>query len=169
MSTKEFCRKCGVVLTEEKMIKHTTWRLCKNYYRSYQREWYSKNKQKALERWKRYRENNLDKIREKSKREWMKIKSSPSLLEKHREKVRKQRWELKLEVLKHYSPELKCARCGFSDVRALSIDHVNGGGSNHIKEIGGASKFYRWLKKNNYPPGFQVLCMNCQFIRRYEK
>jgi hypothetical protein len=167
MSTKELCRKCGVVLTEENMTKHATWKLCKNCYRSYKREWYSKNKEKKLEYWKRYRENNLDKIREKRKREWKKIKSSPSLLKKHREKVKKQRWELKLEVLKHYSPELKCARCGFNDVRALSIDHINGGGSRHIKKIG-ASKFYRWLKKNNYPSGFQVLCMNCQFIKRYE-
>lgn len=23
------------------------------------------------------------------------------------------------------------------------------------------SRFYVWLKKNNYPPGFQILCYNC--------
>jgi hypothetical protein len=22
---------------------------------------------------------------------------------------------------------------------------------------------YLWLKQNNYPPGFRVLCMNCNF------
>lgn len=45
----------------------------------------------------------------------------------------------------------------------LSIDHINGGGVKHRKEIGVTSGdgFYKWLKKNNYPSGFQVLCHNC--------
>ena len=24
-----------------------------------------------------------------------------------------------------------------------------------------SSKFYLWLKRNNFPPGYQVLCWNC--------
>jgi len=24
---------------------------------------------------------------------------------------------------------------------------------------------YSWLKKNNFPKGFQVLCMNCNFAK----
>ena len=53
----------------------------------------------------------------------------------------------------------KCARCGFSDIRALQIDHVHGGGTKHRKEIG--NQIYSWLKRNNYPKGFQILCFNC--------
>ena len=51
-----------------------------------------------------------------------------------------------------------------NDIRALSIDHINSDGASHRKEVGNG--MYRWLLKNNFPEGFQVLCMNCQFIKR---
>jgi hypothetical protein len=56
----------------------------------------------------------------------------------------------------------------------LTIDHINGGGRRHIKNIcAGKSKngnvLYRWLKTHNFPPGFQVLCINCQWIKKDEK
>lgn len=54
----------------------------------------------------------------------------------------------------------KCACCGETEEVFLSIDHINGGGGKHRREIGNG--LYGWLKKNNFPPGFQVLCMNCQ-------
>lgn len=73
----------------------------------------------------------------------------------------------RIEVLKYYSPELSCVRCGFSDLAALSIDHINGNGNKHREEIHNAN-IYRWLKNNDYPEGFQILCMNCQFIKRHE-
>lgn len=74
----------------------------------------------------------------------------------------------KLEVLSHYSRgKPKCAVCGFSDIRALSIDHEQycGHRKNKIKS---GYKFYLWLKKMGYPKGYKVLCMNCQFIKREE-
>jgi hypothetical protein len=78
----------------------------------------------------------------------------------------------KIAVFSHYSNgDIKCNRCGLNDIRALSIDHINGGGSKHIKEIRGGrlgSNFYHWLIKNNYPPGYQILCMSCQWIKRSE-
>src|SRR5208283_3808686 len=44
----------------------------------------------------------------------------------------------KLEVLTHYSDGLPtCNKCGFIDIRALSIDHINSGGTKHRKELGG--------------------------------
>ena len=83
------------------------------------------------------------------------------------EKAKAKRKQLKLEVLSHYSPDLKCGSCGFSDVRSLSIDHIKGNGTKHRKEIGNVD-FYQWIKKNNFPKGFQVLCFNCQWIKRVE-
>ena len=80
--------------------------------------------------------------------------------------------ELKHEVFSQYCDEgVKCKRCGFSDLRALTIDHIDGNGNQHRKSIGRNSgcTFYRWLKQQAYPEGFQVLCMNCQFIKRFEK
>ena len=74
----------------------------------------------------------------------------------------------KLEVIGHYSHgTFQCHHCGYDDIRALSIDHINGGGSKHRKSIKGYL-IYAWLRKNNYPEGYQVLCMNCQFIKKYE-
>lgn len=85
----------------------------------------------------------------------------------YREKAKEKQKQLKLEVLCHYSPDLKCCSCGFSDVRSLSIDHIKGDGAKHRKEIGNVN-FYQWIKKNNFPQGFQVLCFNCQWIKRVE-
>jgi hypothetical protein len=58
----------------------------------------------------------------------------------------------------------KCACCGEGTYEFLTIDHVNGGGRRHREEIGGSgSSIYSWLRKNNFPAGFRVLCMNCNF------
>jgi hypothetical protein len=78
------------------------------------------------------------------------------------------RTKAKLEVLSHYSLNMCCIQCGFTDVRALSIDHINGGGNTHRKSIKRGNMYY-WIRKNKFPSGFQVLCMNCQFIKRHEK
>lgn len=71
-------------------------------------------------------------------------------------------------VLEHYCEgDIRCVKCGFTDVRALTLDHVNGGGNQHRKELKGAS-IYRWIVNHNFPEGFQILCMNCQFIKKAE-
>lgn len=68
--------------------------------------------------------------------------------------------------------QVQCVRCGFSDMRALSLDHVEGGGRKHMEELGikKASEWYQWLKDNYYPekPKLQLLCMNCQKIKNDE-
>jgi len=61
----------------------------------------------------------------------------------------------------------KCACCGVTDKEFLSIDHSEGGGAAHRKELTGNPRnghnMYYWIRKNNFPPGFRVLCMNCNF------
>lgn len=88
-----------------------------------------------------------------------------------RESCRKAKENTKVKVFLHYTPSGKCVYCNFEDIRALSIDHINGGGEKHRKSLGmstGGYPFYAWLVKNNYPDGYQVLCMNCQTIKKYE-
>lgn len=83
---------------------------------------------------------------------------------------RARRVRIKREVIGHYSDgKFSCNRCRFSDMRALSIDHINGGGSKHRREVGVGNAFYNWLRNNHYPNGYQVLCLNCQFITRHEQ
>jgi hypothetical protein len=89
------------------------------------------------------------------------------------EHYRKYNDKLKIEVLTRYgNGECKCVKCGEDRFPCLSIDHINGGGSKHRKSLSknGCSgvRFYKWLKDNNYPVGFQTLCMNCQFIKSFD-
>lgn len=57
-----------------------------------------------------------------------------------------------------------CRCCGEHRMEMLSIDHIHGGGCQHRKQKG-VSALYLWLRRNNYPSGFQVLCMNCNFAK----
>jgi hypothetical protein len=90
---------------------------------------------------------------------------------KNPEAVKRYQYNLKLEVLTHYgSKPPKCACCGETEVRFLSIDHINGDGHEHRRKIGGnGSHLYYWLKKNSYPEGFQVLCYDCNFSKGQSK
>lgn len=58
-----------------------------------------------------------------------------------------------------------CIRCGFSDVRALQIDHVYGGGKKELSSNGGRS-ILRWAL-NDTSGKYQLLCANCNWIKRY--
>jgi hypothetical protein len=86
----------------------------------------------------------------------------------HRHQKNKQSREiyakLRLEVLAYYSargvPECRC--CGERTIQFLAIDHVNGGGRQHRRAI---HNTYIWIKKNNFPEGFQTLCHNCNQAR----
>jgi len=63
---------------------------------------------------------------------------------------------------------VKCNHCGFSDQRALQIDHKNGGGTKERKGLHENPKaFYRLISKN--PNNYQILCANCNWIKRFEK
>lgn len=57
----------------------------------------------------------------------------------------------------------KCACCGETQKMFLALDHVNNDGANDRRNNGGSTGLYYWLKRNNYPPGFQVLCHNCNW------
>lgn len=84
-------------------------------------------------------------------------------LQKKKVRLARQRQTLKLAAFCAYGgPACKC--CGEKRMEFLSIDHINGGGRQHCKEIGTTS-LYHWLSKNGYPPGFQVLCLNCNFAK----
>jgi hypothetical protein len=82
---------------------------------------------------------------------------------------KKYRSKIRWEALMHYSDgRLVCACCGESEYDFLSIDHIQGGGTKQRKEqraIG--QELYYWLKKNEYPEGFQVLCYNCNCAKGF--
>ncbi len=61
-----------------------------------------------------------------------------------------------------------CGKCGFKDKRALQIDHVNGGGSqeSRLSRLG-TPRYYR--KVLAAASGYQLLCANCNWIKRHER
>lgn len=94
-----------------------------------------------------------------------------SLCQYHREKYSDYRLQIKLEVLDAYGGPF-CALCGADDFNVLEIDHIEGGGRKHLREIGLQSSgysFYLWLRRNEYPEGFRVLCPTCNKAAHYEK
>jgi hypothetical protein len=64
----------------------------------------------------------------------------------------------KYRVLEVYG--LSCQCCGDEHFEFLTIDHIEGGGAAHRRKV---HNFYSWVIRNNFPPGFRTLCMNCNF------
>jgi hypothetical protein len=86
------------------------------------------------------------------------------LTEERKQKKRDQWAKDRLTALERYSgspPKCKC--CGETELVFLCLDHTKGDGNTHRREIGGAARIFEWLRKNDYPSGFQVLCHNCNF------
>jgi len=131
---------------------------------TYQRKWRSNH----LERERAYKESYEAKYPGKIKRrqDEYRAKNREQLNAKNRMWQEKQR---KI-VLEHYGGEKShCSCCGEEHLEFLTIDHINGGGNKHREEIGQGG-LYRWLIKNNFPDGFRILCLNCNWsigIRGY--
>jgi len=60
-----------------------------------------------------------------------------------------------------------CEDCGFDDIRALQLDHINGGGCQEYKN-GRNNEMYRYYNKHRFEAmqKFQVLCANCNWIKK---
>lgn len=84
-------------------------------------------------------------------------------------RVTKKAREQREQVIAHYSNGTnRCACCGESQYEFLAIDHINGGGYQQRKALKhGGSGIVPWLIKNGLPPGFQVLCHNCNMAKGF--
>lgn len=61
----------------------------------------------------------------------------------------------------------KCVMCGFDDPRALQIDHVEGNGNKHRRKSHWYS-YYKSIVDGTIEISVQLLCANCNFIKRHE-
>jgi hypothetical protein len=108
-----------------------------------------------------------DQCRQKN-RNWYK---NSNYREENRKKDIIRRRNRKQRILKHYGD--RCACCGLEQYEFLCIDHIEGGGNEHRRSLqmsktrcgSSSTGFYKWLEKNNYPEGFQVLCHNCNMAK----
>jgi hypothetical protein len=77
-------------------------------------------------------------------------------------RVREAHSRLVHKVISHYGGVCHC--CGESIEKFLTIDHINGGGRAHRRAISydrAGDSFYAWLVREGFPPGFALLCYNC--------
>lgn len=74
---------------------------------------------------------------------------------------------LREEVLAAYGH--RCACCGEGTAEFLAVDHINGRGAKHLKELNLTGRgFYRWLKRRGFPrDDFRLLCHNCNCARGF--
>jgi hypothetical protein len=102
---------------------------------------------------------------------------TPEQKEKEAIRGRERMFGYKIKVLNHYSDgAMRCmnTNCevpgGAKNIRALCIDHINGGGHQETLRIQREGMhFYGWLIKHNFPPGYQVLCASCNQIKKVEQ
>lgn len=149
------CTQCNTTKPLEDFYPHWSKRYKKYYYnwckqciKRIGKERYWANREKKIEYSKAYRKANTD---------------------RYRETLRKGKLKLRLSILQHYSKETpECNCCKEQEIKFLAVDHINGGGHKHLKELKvRGMNFYRWLKNNNYPEGFQILCHNCNMAKGF--
>lgn len=115
------------------------------------------------------RKEGLKRYRRNFMKNYWKVNSSKYIENRHN-RVEKDK-ERKIVCFVHYSGNPpKCACCGEIEFRFLELDHINGGGNKEREKLFGGhfggSTFYRWLVKHNFPEGYQVLCANCNNVKR---
>lgn len=138
--------------------------------REAQARYRTRNKEKVTQRMRDWRAKNREKARKMS-REWRNrkiAKASPEELVAIRQtesgKTKRNQDKCRNEVFEAYGG-YRCACCGETEKMFLSIDHVHNDGAEMRRQklySGNGTGFYLWIRKNNFPNGFQVLCMNCQ-------
>lgn len=87
-------------------------------------------------------------------------KSNPFISSEETKARARQRYkDRRQEAIAHYGGV--CACCGEDRYEFLAIDHINGGGAKERKNTGSGARFLSILRKMHYPPGYRILCHNC--------
>lgn len=139
---------------------------------------YSKKQKKQNPEWYReYYNKTKDRQRARTKKYYLKRKAEGTVGiritgEKRGEKCRRPNYFKELyrrnrqACLDAYGG--KCTCCGENTYEFLCIDHIANDGKQHrLTLTKGGDSIYRWLKRNNYPDGFQVLCHNCNLAKAF--
>jgi hypothetical protein len=80
----------------------------------------------------------------------------------------RQRTKLRADAFAAYGGAF-CACCGEREDRFLSLDHINNNGNEERRldrQMAGV-RLCRALRKRGFPPGYQVLCFNCNIGRHH--
>ena len=169
---KWFYRRCIELLnSDDRTIRNLT-RVLTGQAKLYQHNYNLINKAE-LNRKQNQRYANLP-IEEKLRRQEANRERYKIMYQKFDSKKRKEKYEilypkLRLAALEYYgNGKLECICCGETNTRFLTLDHINNNGKQHRKQIGNGN-LLAWIKRNNFPKGFQTLCFNCNSGRALNK
>lgn len=136
---------------------------------AYQKEWHTKNREHLQAQGRRWRSENREILLPK-KRAWgmADLQKNPAkyraFYQRDRVKIllkAKQRQQNQRRLcIEHYGGWI-CTCCGETTPEFLTIDHIKGGGTAERKRSGEQRHLYLRLIAAKFPPGFQVLCYNC--------
>lgn len=149
---RKTCPKCGVdmPLSEFRKLRNHGGKLYFSYCNSCHRESCRSS---------RLRNPNM--VRESSRRQYAKHSEAINA----RGRARNAR--IRDEVYSAYGDA--CACCGETNRAFFTIDHIDGSGADHKREIGRGS-LYPWLRRNGFPKdNFQILCFNCNCAKGFRE
>jgi len=149
-------RKHARDMAPEELLAHRSKRAV------YSRDYYSHHKREICALTRAWKLRHAESVKMANKLYW----------ERTRESVQAKRLSLRMDALGYYSHgTMECACCGNRFLSFLTIDHIDNNGAEHRRQIkaAGGSGLYGWLKRANYPAGFQVLCWNCNCSKAYSK
>lgn len=136
--------------------------------REYHKNWRDKRtleqKRRRKERQKNYHKEHIEEFRA---RRIERYKRDPGKQKKRWEYLRGRSIKKRSFILGLFGD--RCVRCGFKDWRALQIDHIKGRGGEE-KRLKGHSDRRGFLLEDvkKSPEKYQILCANCNWIKRYE-
>ena len=146
MERKKICLNCGA----EYQSRARLCVLCnKKKRKQYRKEHHIKNRERDYKNSRAWIKNNKERYNEVCKL-WS----------------REYRKNIKKIVVDYYGGV--CACCGEKDIRFLCVDHIHGGGNRH-KKLLRRSDMPIYLRQENYPEGFQILCYNCNMGKSHYK
>jgi hypothetical protein len=83
--------------------------------------------------------------------------------EYHAIRTKRYRLKLKLDLITAYGGSCSC--CGEFKHEFLTIEHLNKDGKTHRATLKSTNAVYRDIRDRDYPPGYTVLCFNCNIAK----
>jgi len=154
------CAKCKQTKTKNEFYPNKKWndgfypycKICKNIVSA---RYYKENKEKIRLQSHGYYLNNKNKFQLRN-REWAKRNK-----DRKKEIHNKSYYKIKKEVIEKYGG--KCVCCGENKSEFMTFDHKYDDGKEWRKKVKTNSIY--WIKKNNFPKDFQLLCYNCNYSK----
>jgi len=124
----------------------------------------------TLEYQREYRAANKERLKEYWRLKNLRDRENPAWTTKERKRGRDYWQKVRHEAIMAYGGYI-CACCGETEPRFLTLDHMNNDGANHRRSLGWTisngrgcgGAMLNHLRHTGYPPGYQILCMNCNF------